>query len=421
MSNLGIAILFIIFTINCSFSSAQSIHCQLKGTVVNRESKYVKLMPETEDPRFEGISIPIENNSFAYNLEYPEILKFKLIFQDELERGAMQPIYFFPDSSLILFTLHDNQFFTENRIMGGSLNRQMIVFNTEVDSAFSPMFKPYYKLMDSLWNVDAYFSEEVKAINKLLKEEKNDQERGALYHERDNLETSGRYYSTEASNLHMTLDSIKRIQMYWINDQLQKNINLASYSYLYNLLTNYKQNIQVLDIPFILSIYPLYKEKFPAHTYTVKIGEMLNAINKAKVGGHFIDFAASTADGQLVRISDSIKGKIALINLWASWCGPCRGLGKSMIPVYEKYKHKEFVIIGVANEYKNKNAFLTAIKNDQYPWLNLIELNNANGIWDKYNIAGSGGCTYLIDKDGTIIAIHPDAKQLEEILNELLN
>lgn len=421
MCNLGVTILLIIFTINCSLSSAQSIHCQLKGTVVNRESKYVKLMPETEDPRFEGISIPIENNSFVYNLVYPEILKFKLIFQDELERGAMQPIYFFPDSSLILFTLHDNQFFTENRITGGSLNRQMIAFNTEVDSAFSPMFKPYYKLMDSLWNVDAYFSEEVKAINKLLKLEKNDQRRSALYQERDNLEASGRYYSTEANNLQMTLDSIKRIQMYWINDHLKKNINLVSYSYMFNLLTNFKQNMRILDIPSVTSIYPLYKAKFPVHTYTVKIGEMLNAINKVKVGNHFIDFTASTTDDRLVRISDSIKGKVALINLWASWCGPCRGLGKSMIPVYEKFKHKEFVIIGVANEYKNKDAFLAALKKDNYPWLNLIELNNSNGIWDKYNIAGSGGCTYLIDKDGKIIAIHPDAKQLEELLSELLN
>jgi len=421
MRNLGVALFLIIFMINCRLCSAQKLHSQLRGTVVNRESKYVKLMPETEDPRFEGITIPIENNTFEFDLDHAEILKFKLIFQDELEKGAMQPVYFFPDSSLIRFTLHDNQLFSENRIEGGSLNRQMIAFNTEVDSIFSPMFRPYNTLMDSLWKADSYFSEEVKAINKLLREQKNDQERSVLYIERNNLEASGHYYSAEANNLNITIDSIKRIQMYWINDHLRKNINLVSYSYLFNLLTNYKQNIRVLDIPYILSIYPLYKEKFPAHTYTVKIGEMLNAIIKVKVGGHFIDFTASTANDRLVRISDSIKGKIALINLWASWCGPCRGLGKSMIPVYEKYKHKEFVIIGVANEYKNKNAFLTAIKNDKYPWLNLIELNNSNGIWEKYNIAGSGGCTYLIDKDGKIIAIHPDAKQLEEILSELLN
>lgn len=421
MRNLGVALFLITFLINCMFCSAQTLHSQLKGTVVNRDSKYVKLLPETEDPRFEGITIPIENNEFEYDLDHAEILKFKLIFQDELEKGVMQPIYFFPDSSLIRFTLHDNQFFSENLIEGGSLNRQMIAFNTEVDSLFSPMFRPYNILMDSLWKADSYFSEEVKAINKLLREQKNDQERSALFIERDTLEASGRYYSAEAKNLHISIDSIKRIQMYWINDYLRKNISLVSYSYLFNLLKNYKQGLQVVDIPFLTSIFPLYKEKFPVHTYTVKIGEMLNAINKVKVGGPFIDFTAPTADDRLVRISDSIQGKVALINLWASWCGPCRGLGKSMIPIFEKYKHKGFVIIGVANENKNKNAFLAAIKKDNYPWLNLIELNNSNGIWDKYNIAGSGGCTYLIGKEGKIIAIHPDANQLEQILSELLN
>jgi hypothetical protein len=91
-----------------------------------------------------------------------------------------------------------------------------------------------------------------------------------------------------------------------------------------------------------------------------------------------------------------------------------------MIPVYEKFRDKGFVIIGVANEYRNTEAFQAAVKKDRYPWLNLIELNNANGIWDKYNIAGSGGCTYLIGRDGKILAIHPDAAELERMLLKIL-
>jgi hypothetical protein len=52
--------------------------------------------------------------------------------------------------------------------------------------------------------------------------------------------------------------------------------------------------------------------------------------------------------------------------------------------------------------------------------LNLIELDNRNRIWSKYNISGSGGSTFLVDKNGLIIAIHPDAEELDKLLQEIL-
>jgi thiol-disulfide isomerase/thioredoxin len=399
----------------------QEIQCHLKGIVSGRDSKALLLFPETEDPaRSEGITIPITGNTFTYDLKVTEILKYKLIFQDELEQGAMRPVSFFPEKGTISFILHDVQSFGKNRIDGGELNGQMESFNRTVDSIFTPLFSPYTLILDSLWRADAYFSDTVKAINQRLRQEKSDDERSRLFIARDKLEQKGDYFSPPAAHVMLITDSLKRIRMYWINNYLQHNINLVSYSYLYDLLKNDKQTGRSIDIPFITGIYPRYAVKFPEHTYTAKISMMLTAIDKIKTGSQFIDFEAPTADGRMVRISDSIRGKVALLNLWASWCGPCRGLGKSMIPVYEKFRGKGFVIIGVANEYRNTDAFRVAVEKDKYPWLNLIELNNANGIWEKYNIAGSGGCTYLIGRDGKIIAIHPDAAELERLLTEML-
>ena len=404
----------------CQTIQGQETLCHIKGIVVGRDSKALLLLPETEDPaRSEGITIPITGNAFAYDLKVTEILKYRLIFQDELEQGAMRPVSFFPEKGTISFTLHDMQSFSKNMVDGGELNRQMLTFNRTVDSIFTPLFSPYALILDSLWRADACFSDTVKAINQRLRLEKSDEERSRLFIARDKLEQKGDYFSPPAAHVMLITDSLNRIRMYWINDYLQHNINLVSYSYLYDLLKNDKLTGRSIDIPFIKGIYPRYAAKFPEHTYTAKIGMMLTAIDKIKPGSQFIDFEAPTADGRIVRISDSIRGKVALLNLWASWCGPCRGLGKSMIPVYEKFRDKGFVIIGVANEYRNTDAFRAAIEKDKYPWLNLIELNNANGIWEKYNIAGSGGCTYLIGRDGKIIAIHPDAAELERLLTEM--
>lgn len=156
------------------------------------------------------------------------------------------------------------------------------------------------------------------------------------------------------------------------------------------------------------------------HPYTKQIEEILEGIKTIKVGGLFIDFSAPTIEGETIRASDLIAGKVALIDLWASWCGPCRVNSKSYISVYDRYKSKGFIVLGVANEFKNTNAFKKAIEKDKYPWLNLIELDNKNRIWDIYNISNSGGSSYLVDSKGVILAINPDAKQLEKMLGELL-
>ena len=102
----------------------------------------------------------------------------------------------------------------------------------------------------------------------------------------------------------------------------------------------------------------------------------------------------------------------------SSWCGPCRRLSRSIVPVYEKYKDRGFTVVGVARE-RDAEAMRKAIWRDKYPWLNLIELNDRAGLWNLYGIRG-GGNKFLVDRDGTILAIDPKPEKLEAILKEKL-
>ncbi|MEE0362703.1 MAG: TlpA disulfide reductase family protein, partial [Prevotella sp.] len=137
-----------------------------------------------------------------------------------------------------------------------------------------------------------------------------------------------------------------------------------------------------------------------------------------KVGGRYVNFTAPDLEGNYHKVSEEIKGKVALIDFWASWCGPCRRHSRSLIPVYEKYKDRGFTIVGVARE-RDAEAMRKAIGRDKYPWLNLIELNDRIKLWNQYGIRGGGG-TFLVDRNGIILAVDPTAEEVEAILREVL-
>jgi thiol-disulfide isomerase/thioredoxin len=130
------------------------------------------------------------------------------------------------------------------------------------------------------------------------------------------------------------------------------------------------------------------------------------------------EIALPTISGDTISLS-SLKGKIVLLDFWASWCGPCRSANKEFIKLYPKYKAKGFEILSVSLD-DDMNKWKSAIKKDKITWL---QVNDAGG-WDaktavKWRIDAIP-TTFLIDKDGTLLAMDMDAKQLDKALKQLL-
>ena len=133
------------------------------------------------------------------------------------------------------------------------------------------------------------------------------------------------------------------------------------------------------------------------------------------------DFTAPTPEGQQITMS-KIKGKVTIIDFWASWCKPCRIENPNLVKVYNEYHDKGLEIISVALDRENKKEFWTqAIQKDQLNWYNVSNLKYWNDpIAKAYNV-NSIPATFIIDENGVIIADRLRGADLETKIKELLN
>jgi thiol-disulfide isomerase/thioredoxin len=113
-----------------------------------------------------------------------------------------------------------------------------------------------------------------------------------------------------------------------------------------------------------------------------------------------------------------LKGKVVLIDFWASWCGPCRKENPNVKKLYTKYKRKGFEILGVSLD-SDKGRWEQAIKQDGLEWLHVSDLRKWQSIAAKAYSVTSIPQTFLIGRDGTIIARGLRGPALEQKLAEV--
>ena len=131
------------------------------------------------------------------------------------------------------------------------------------------------------------------------------------------------------------------------------------------------------------------------------------------------DFTLSTPEGKPISLS-SLKGKVVLIDFWASWCGPCRKENPNLVKLYEKYKDKGFTILSVSLD-NDEAAWKKAIEADGLIWPNHVsDLKGWESTMTKVYGFNSIPHTVLVNKEGKINGIGLRGEALEEKIKSIL-
>ncbi len=151
--------------------------------------------------------------------------------------------------------------------------------------------------------------------------------------------------------------------------------------------------------------------------------QLLALINDSKVGAvgsMAMDFTQSDVNGNPISLS-SFRGKYVLVDFWASWCGPCRTENPNVVENYNRFKNKNFTVLGVSLDRPGqKDRWLQAIQDDKLTWTNVSDLQFWNNAVAKQYKVQSIPQNLLIDPNGIIVAKNLRGDALGQKLCELL-
>jgi peroxiredoxin len=190
--------------------------------------------------------------------------------------------------------------------------------------------------------------------------------------------------------------------------------SVAHESLLRGFIAGFEQSKSELYVDYGKIYVDNYKDD---PQFAAAVNGQVSKMSAMRTGAEAPEIAQPDPNGKIVKLSD-MRGKVVMIDFWASWCRPCRMENPNVVKAYNKYKSAGFEILGVSLD-KEKEKWEDAIKVDGLTWKHVSDLQGWSSQPAALYSVTSIPATVLLDKDGKIIARNLRGPALEEKLKEL--
>lgn len=359
-----LAVLFSVMSCNTKKTEGYTID----GTITGADNGWVLLKKREEGKMITADSVQVKEGKFAFSgkVDMPEVYYLKLANVD----GAFP--FFIENGALTM------------KIYADSLDKSTVTGSVSQDELIA------YQKDEAVYNY----------------------KKDALYG--DYMKAKEAHDSVAAKIVESAYDSIQNAQSRFTKEYILKNGKSVVSAYL-AISNAYEYTLEDLK-----SINKAMDPSIANSPYVKNLAERETILAKVEPGQPAPEFTMNDTTGKPISLS-SFKGKVVLVDFWASWCGPCRAENPNVVAAYKRFNSKGFTVFGVSLD-TDKGKWQNAIAKDGLTWTHVSDLIGWDNAAAKQYGVMSIPANFLVDKEGKIIgsSLRGDdlVKKLEEVLGK---